>query len=115
MERDGFLYGLGACDVKGGLAAQVLAACALAGTPGWSGELVVQAVADEEDGSRLGAEHLLALGLLTADGAIVAEPTGCAPSLVQLGNAWAEITIGGRAAHAGTPERGQDAFRGSLR
>jgi len=114
-ERAGLLYGLGACDTKGGLAAQLVAACVLADDPGWSGELVVQAVADEEDGSRLGAEHLLALGLLGADGAIVAEPTGCAPSLAQLGNAWAEITIRGRAAHAGTPERGSDAFRAVLR
>lgn len=110
-ERDGLLYGLGACDTKGGLAAKLAAASALAQDPTWSGELVLQVVADEEDGSRLGAEHLLGLGLLTADGAIVAEPTGCIPSLAQLGNAWAEITITGRAAHAGHPERGTDAFR----
>ena len=110
-ERDGLLYGLGACDTKGGLAAQLAAAGTLATDPTWSGELIVQVVADEEDGSRLGAEHLLELGLLTADGAIVAEPTGCIPSLAQLGNAWAEITITGRAAHAGHPERGTDAFR----
>jgi len=45
----------------------------------------------------------------------VAEPTSCAPSLAQLGNAWAEITICGRAAHAGTPERGHDAFRAAIR
>ena len=113
-DRNGLLYGLGACDTKGGLAAQLAAACALAEDHTWSGDLVVQAVADEEDGSRLGAEHLLGLGLLDADGAIVAEPTGCAPSLAQLGNAWAEITIVGRAAHAGHPERGTDVFRVAL-
>lgn len=110
-EHDGRLYGLGTCDTKGGLAAQVAAACTLAKDPDWSGELIVQAVADEEDGSQLGAEHLLNLGLLQADGAIVSEPTSCAPSLAQLGNAWAEITVVGRAAHAGHPDRGQDAFR----
>lgn len=114
VKDDGLLYGLGACDAKGGLAAQVAAAAALAGNATWSGELIIQAVADEEDGSRLGAEHLLALGLLSADGAVVAEPTGCVPSLAQLGNAWAEITIVGRPAHAGHPERGTDAFRGAL-
>jgi succinyl-diaminopimelate desuccinylase len=114
QEHDRLLYGLGACDVKGGLAAQLAAATALAADTTWSGELIVQAVADEEDGSRLGAEYLLALGLLSADGAIVAEPTGCAPSLAQLGNAWAEIIIFGRAAHAGHPERGSDAFRAAL-
>ena len=113
-ERDGLLYGLGACDTKGGLAAQLVAACTLADKPNWTGELVVQAVADEEDGSRLGAEHLLDLGLLEADGAIVAEPTSCAPSLAQLGLSWAEITISGRAAHAGNPERGHDVFRTAI-
>lgn len=88
-----------------------MAACALVEDSTWSGELVVQAVADEEDGSLFGAEYLLGLGLLVADGAVVAEPTDCAPSLAQLGNAWAEVTVTGRAAHAGTPERGRDAFR----
>lgn len=115
VERDGLLVGLGACDTKGGLAAQLVAACELAGSADWSGELVVQAVADEEDGSRLGAEHLLAEGLLEGDGAVVAEPTGCLPSLAQLGNAWSEITIEGRGAHAGHPERGHDAFRAATR
>ena len=109
------MYGLGACDTKGGLAAQLAAAYALAEDCGWSGELIVQAVADEEDGSRLGAEYLLGLGLLDADGAIVAEPTGCTPSLAQLGNAWAQITIFGRAAHAGHPERATDAFEVATR
>ncbi len=115
VERDGLLVGLGACDTKGGLAAQLAAACELAHQPGWSGELVVQVVADEEDGSALGAETLLEMGLLRGDGAVVAEPTGCLPSLAQLGNAWSEITIDGRAAHAGHPERGRDAFRAMTR
>ncbi|MPY98093.1 MAG: peptidase dimerization domain-containing protein [Actinophytocola sp.] len=54
------------------------------------------------------------MGLLDADAAIVAEPTGCLPSLAQLGNAWAEIRIVGRAAHAGHPEHGTDAFHAAL-
>lgn len=114
-EEAGLLYGLGTCDTKGGLAAQLAAACTLARDPSWTGELVVQAVADEEDGSRLGAGHLLGLGLLDADGAVVAEPTGCRPSVGQLGLAWAEVSITGQTAHAGTPERAVDAFRGALR
>ncbi|MEU4338105.1 ArgE/DapE family deacylase [Micromonospora lupini] len=114
-ERNGRIYGLGACDAKGGLAAQLAAAVALAGDPEWSGELVVQAVADEEDGSRHGAEYLLELGELAADAAVVAEPTSCMPSTAQLGNAWAEVTVTGLAAHAGNPGLGTDAFEMALR
>lgn len=113
--RDGRLHGLGACDTKGGLAAQLACAVAMAADRDWTGELVLQAVADEEDGSWYGAEYLLELGLLTADAAIVAEPTSCAPSFAQLGNAWAEVTIDGAGAHAGRPERGHDAFAGATR
>jgi hypothetical protein len=56
---------------------------------------VVQVVANEEDGSILGAETLLGMGLLHAAGAVVVEPNGCLPSLAQLGNAWSEIAIDG--------------------
>ncbi|MEV4614270.1 M20/M25/M40 family metallo-hydrolase [Kitasatospora sp. NPDC049258] len=106
---DGLLHGLGACDTKGGLAAMVVAAERLARRDDWSGRLEVQGVADEEDGSGLGAAFLLSEGLLTADAAIVSEPTGCLPSAAQLGNAWAEVTVTTTGAHAGTPSRGQDA------
>ncbi|MFD9126505.1 M20 family metallopeptidase [Kitasatospora sp. NPDC059571] len=106
---DGLLYGLGACDTKGGLAAMVVAAERLARRDDWSGRLEVQGVADEEDGSALGAAFLLSEGLLAADAAIVSEPTGCLPSAAQLGNAWAEVTVTTAGAHAGTPTRGQDA------
>jgi succinyl-diaminopimelate desuccinylase len=112
--RQGRLYGLGACDTKGGLAAQLACAATLAADPSWCGELVVQAVADEEDGSRHGAEYLLERGDLRADAAIVAEPTSCAPSVAQLGNAWAEVNVRGRAAHAGSPDQGHDAFGAAL-
>jgi succinyl-diaminopimelate desuccinylase len=105
------MYGLGACDTKGGLAATLVAASRLSRRDDWPGELIVQGVADEEDGSTLGAAHLLTLGMLEADGAVVSEPTSCVPSIAQLGNAWAKVTVTGRAAHAGTPDRGIDAVR----
>ncbi|MFD0570725.1 M20 family metallopeptidase [Kitasatospora gansuensis] len=106
---DGLMYGLGACDTKGGLAAMLVAADRLARRSDWQGQLEVQGVADEEDGSALGAEFLLAEGLLIADAAVVSEPTGALPSPAQLGNAWAEVTIRTPGAHAGTPWKGIDA------
>lgn len=112
--RDGLLYGLGACDTKGGVAAELVALRQLARRRDWTGEIVFQGVADEEDGSALGAQYLLELGELAADAAIVAEPTSCRPSVAQLGNAWASVTVTGLAAHAGTPERGIDGVRAAL-
>jgi acetylornithine deacetylase/succinyl-diaminopimelate desuccinylase-like protein len=105
------LYGVGACDTKGAMAVFLCAATTLAARSDWSGTLIVQCVADEEDGSVWGAQLLAEHGLLTADAAIVGEPTGCRPSLAQLGLAWAEVTITGRTTHAGTPLQGADAFR----
>jgi acetylornithine deacetylase/succinyl-diaminopimelate desuccinylase-like protein len=115
IEEDGIVYGLGACDTKGGAAAQLAALLELASRPeSLSGALVWQGVADEEHGSRYGAEVLLARGLLNADAAIVAEPTNAVPTLQQLGNCWIEITVTGLAAHGGTPWRGHDAIDAAL-
>jgi acetylornithine deacetylase/succinyl-diaminopimelate desuccinylase-like protein len=114
-EQDGRLYGLGTCDTKGGLAGFLAAATVLAADPDWTGELVVQAVADEEDGSWYGAQLLLERDELGADAAVVAEPTGCHPSHAQLGNAWAEVRLAGVAAHAGRPELGEDAVAAAIR
>ncbi|MEZ4300971.1 MAG: ArgE/DapE family deacylase [Polyangiaceae bacterium] len=112
VEIDGDVHGLGAADTKGGVAAQLVALLDfLHGPASWRGEVVWQGVADEENGSLLGAAHLLEHGLLCADGAIVAEPTNLTITTAQLGNAWARVQIHGRAAHAGTPARGVDAFR----
>jgi Peptidase family M20/M25/M40 len=46
--RDGRLYGRGACDMKGGVAAMLAAALALAERGGLPGDLVVEVVTDEE-------------------------------------------------------------------
>jgi acetylornithine deacetylase/succinyl-diaminopimelate desuccinylase-like protein len=113
--RDGRLYGLGACDTKGGLAAFLTVALELADDPGWSGTLIVQGVADEEEGGLQGAGLLLERGLLTADAAVVAEPTSCLPAPRHLGVAWAQVLIRGAAAHAGQPSHGIDAVRNAYR
>lgn len=113
--KDGFVYGLGACDVKGGLAAVLAALHGLVSSDArWSGELVFQGVADEENGSMHGAELLLARGLLHADAALVTEPTDMMITTAQLGNSWVEVSISGRAAHAGTPWQGIDAVECGL-
>ena len=57
--EDGRIYGRGACDMKAGVAALVLAFVTLAEfRDAWRGELVLTLVGDEETGGRWGAQYL---------------------------------------------------------
>jgi acetylornithine deacetylase len=102
----GRLYGRGAQDMKGGVAAMIAAAAVLA--RGWTrGRLVVAGVADEEHLS-LGAEALVQDW--RADLAIVTEPTDLRVAVGHKGFAWAGIVTRGRAAHGSRPADGRDAI-----
>jgi acetylornithine deacetylase/succinyl-diaminopimelate desuccinylase-like protein len=75
--RDGRLYGLGATDMKGAVAAFVYAGAAIARAfPDLPGELLLVFSADEEGGSTYGGKYLAHDYGLRADAAIVCEPTG---------------------------------------
>jgi len=103
---EGRLYGRGAQDMKGGVAAMIGAAAALA--PNWKrGRLIVAGVIDEEFESA-GAEALVKNW--TADAAIVTEPTDMQVAVAHKGFAWLEITVHGRAAHGSRPAEGRDAI-----
>ncbi|GAB4159227.1 MAG: ArgE/DapE family deacylase [Candidatus Promineifilaceae bacterium] len=105
--RDGRLYGRGAYDMKGGLAAMLGAAHALT-TAGASlqGDLLITAVADEEYAS-LGTEHLVQQ--VRADAAIVTEPTDLALCRAHRGFIWFRVETFGRAAHGSRFREGVDA------
>lgn len=105
--RDGRIYGRGACDMKGGVAAMCAAAARLDGT--LAGDLVVAAVVDEEWQSA-GTSALIASGVRT-DAAIVAEPTNLEIMPSHRGFVWIEIVIHGHAAHGSRWEIGVDAIR----
>ena len=104
------LLGRGACDMKGGVAAMVVAAEELA-RRGMPGRVVLALVADEEDAS-LGTEAVLdtlpGLGVLPAV-AVVGEPTWLATTASLRGYALVEVTFAGRAAHSSQPELGVNA------
>jgi acetylornithine deacetylase len=105
--RDGRLYGRGAQDMKGSLAAMIGAAKALvdAGRP-LAGDLLVTGVADEEYLS-IGMEHLVKT--VTADAAIVTEPTDMTLCRAHRGFIWYEVETIGRAAHGSRYNEGIDA------
>ncbi len=105
--RDGKLYGRGAFDMKGSLAACMAAAKVLAdGGARLRGDVLVAAVADEEYGS-LGTSDLIKH--VKVDGAIVTEPTALDVCLAHKGYLWIEVEITGRAAHGSKFALGIDA------
>jgi acetylornithine deacetylase/succinyl-diaminopimelate desuccinylase-like protein len=75
---DGRLYGVGAADMKGSVAAMVYAGAALREVTDLRGTLKVLLTADEESGSHFGARYVAEQGLVAADAAIVGEAAGVA-------------------------------------
>ncbi|EJT97040.1 acetylornithine deacetylase [Dacryopinax primogenitus] len=104
---DGSVHGRGSFDMKGGVAASMIAA-ARGKISGLKGDIIVAAVADEENLS-LGTEELLDAGW-RADAAIISEPSYLQVTLSHRGFAWFEVTIHGKAAHGSRPELGIDAI-----
>jgi acetylornithine deacetylase len=103
---DGRLYGRGAYDMKGSLAACMLAT-AEAQRHGLSGDVILTAVADEEFAS-IGTEAVAAS--IGADAAIVTEPTELQVAVAHRGFVHVGIETRGRAAHGSRPQLGIDAI-----
>ena len=100
------LYGRGANDMKGGLAAIMLAGAA-AKRRGLRGDVIVTAVVDEEYAS-IGTASIVKSW--RADAAIVTEPTELEVCTAHKGFAWFEVETEGVAAHGSRPELGVDAI-----
>ncbi|HET7456585.1 MAG TPA: ArgE/DapE family deacylase [Gemmatimonadaceae bacterium] len=109
--RGALVYGRGAADMKGGLAAMAIGAARAHAAGAIAGEVIVAAVADEEMASA-GTRALLARGV-RADAAIVGEPTGLAICPAHRGFAWVTVTVHGRAAHGSRYDLGVDAVTGA--
>jgi len=106
VRRDGNVYGRGTFDMKGGLAAMMIAAYR-ASQSGIKGQVIVAAVADEEHAS-FGTEEVLKE--FTADVGLVAEPTMLGLTIAHKGFSWFDIIIHGRAAHGSRHDLGVDAI-----
>lgn len=90
------LYGRGAFDMKGGVAAAMSAAVALARSGGVDGTLLLALVCDEEHSS-IGAQAYVKRH--QADGCILAEPTDGELVTGHRGFAWVDVLVKGHAAH----------------
>jgi acetylornithine deacetylase len=102
--RDGVMFGRGACDTKAGLAAAMIA---MARAPALRGDVILTAVADEEHSS-IGSAAVART--LTADAAIVLEPTSLGIRHTHKGFAWIKVDVHGRASHGSRPDLGVDAI-----
>jgi acetylornithine deacetylase/succinyl-diaminopimelate desuccinylase family protein len=107
--RDGFLYGRGACDMKGPIAAMITGIRALksSGVP-LTGKIICTGVAGEEE-DQSGTRELVDGGL-RADCAICAEPTGLVPVIAHKGDFYFDITTVGKSAHGSVPHLGVNAI-----
>ena len=101
--RDGHVYGRGACDMKGGVAAMLVAAEVVRALDvPLAGDLHVSTVTDEES---TGAGSLAVAGAVRADGGVIPEPTSLRAWLGARGSLMPTITVDGRAGHAGLAPR----------
>ena len=107
-ERDGKLYGRGACDTKGFIAA-ALAAIEKIDLRALRRPLALCFTADEEVGC-LGAKRLADARALRARYSIVGEPTSLQPMRAGKGYCLAEITLRGREGHSAYPALGASAI-----
>ncbi len=114
--KDGRVWGRGACDMKGGVAAMVVACEALLDLdPALPGALEISGTVDEETGGYGGVGHLAQLGYFSkprVDHVIIPEPLNV--DRVCLGHRgvwWAELETKGRIAHGSMPFLGDCAVR----
>jgi succinyl-diaminopimelate desuccinylase len=114
--EDNRIYGRGACDMKGGMAASIIAAEAFIATrKNWRGAIEISATADEESGGYGGVAYLAERGWFSPDRVqhvIIPEPLH--KDRICLGHRgvwWAEVETHGRIAHGSMPFLGDSAIR----
>ena len=109
--RDGRLYGLGACDMKAGLAATVYGAALLAkrGRPP-DGTVLVACVGLEEPSEGTCTRVLFETDAVCPDWVVIAEPSNLQVVRAQRGHLEMLLTVRGKSAHSSSPELGENAI-----
>ena len=114
--REGRVYGRGACDMKGGLAASIVAAeVFIELCPGYAGAIEISGTADEESGGFGGVAYLAEQGYFSPERVqhvIIPEPLN--KDRICLGHRgvwWAEVETKGEIAHGSMPFLGDCAVR----
>jgi len=109
--HDGRLYGRGASDMKGGVAAMIMAGVSvLESDVALKGDLRIQCVVDEERGSKAGTKRIIEKGWMKGSAAIVPEPSSLNIITACKGDIGLEITVHGKTAHASRPWNGVNAI-----
>jgi acetylornithine deacetylase ArgE len=103
------LYGRGACDIKGGMAAMLTAFTRLVREKPRGAANVVMACSVDEEHTFLGVQHLVKNGI-QGDMAVVAEPTSLHIVHAHKGVARWLLTVPGRSCHSSSPEKGNNAI-----
>jgi len=114
--ENGVLYGRGACDMKGGLAAMVYAVEALqdAGVQ-LAGDLYVVAVVQEEPCEGLAVQALVEKEGIRPDYVVLGEPSDLQIRVGHRGRLEMQVQVRGRAAHASSPGLGSNAIHNAAR
>ncbi len=114
--ENGILYGLGAVDMKGALAAMVHCAPAIqARAPRLRGTLYVVGVVQEEPAEGLGMKVLVEEEGIRPDFVVLGEATNLQVSRGQRGRVEIRVTTHGRTCHACSPERGRNPINAAAR
>ncbi len=114
--EDGVLYGRGAVDMKGALAAMVYAVRLLveAGVP-LNGDIYVAFVVQEEPCEGVAVRHLIETSDIRPDMVILGEPTNLGVYLGQRGRVELKVAAYGKAGHASMPQGGVNAISAAAR
>ncbi len=114
-KKNGRLFGRGACDTKGSVAAMLTALCELAHAKSRprTTEIIFAGLVDEEN-AQAGSRALAASGL-KADLAIVGEPTQLKIVTAHKGSLWLKLETHGKSAHGARPDLGRNAVHAMAR